>query len=270
MRQEPSRRLPPKPAADGFTTMRMTSVQVAQRAEAVDGRRDGDRDIVGAAGLATGTAGKLCWNRVPQRCRSGWQGDKRPGSARCDADREQTFCGNTHQTLIVFTARWGCCRGRVSYIRATVDLRSAGRTRRWQSALAIVAVLSLFVALIAGSSLRPQLAAAALPEPAVWTHGAQGVQPHASQVQLHAAAQPVSHLDHGFSPGSTNKKPFHSMWMTRDRPTDWTDLSPHSGWLALPASFAASEFQPGGAHRAASAAAPLNGNVFTRLGILRC
>ncbi|MCA2317164.1 hypothetical protein JF775_22985, partial [Mycobacterium sp. WUMAC-025] len=44
--------------------------------------------------------------------------------------------------------------------------RGGGETRRWQLATAIVAALGVFVALIAGSSLRPQFAAATLPEPA--------------------------------------------------------------------------------------------------------
>jgi|HubBroStandDraft_3_1064219.scaffolds.fasta_scaffold00006_31 hypothetical protein len=178
----------------------------------------------------------------------------------------------THRTLIVFTACWGCRPSPVSYSLATVDHRSAGTARRRQLTTAIVAALSLFVALIAGSSLRPQFAAAALPEPAAWTHGTLGGQAHASQVQLHAAAQPVSHLDHAFSPSSTptNKKPFHSMWMTRDRPTSWTHLSPQSGWLPLPASFAASEFQPRGTHWAAPAAAPVNRDILIRLCVTRC
>lgn len=153
-----------------------------------------------------------------------------------------------------------------------MDVRSAGTTRRWQLTIAFVAALSLFAALIAGSSLRPQFAAAALPEPAAWTHGTLGGQAHASQVQLHAAARPISHLDHAFSPGSkpTNKKPFHSMWMTRDRPTSWTQLSPHSGWLPLPASFTASEFQPRGTHRSEPAAAPVNRDIWIQLCVTRC
>ena len=136
----------------------------------------------------------------------------------------------------------------------------------------MVAALSVLVALIAGSSLRPQLAAAALPEPAAWTHGTQGVQAHASQVQLHAAAQPTSHLDHGFSPASapTNKKPFHSTWMTREWPTSWTPSSPQAGWLALPVSFAASEFQPNGTHWGEPTAAPVNRDVLTQLCVTRC
>jgi hypothetical protein len=160
----------------------------------------------------------------------------------------------------------------VSYIRRTVNPRSAGTTRRWQLTIAIVAALSLFVALIAGSSLRPQFSAAALPGMAAWTHETHDVHEHAGQLQLHAAAQPVSLLDHGLSPGSTptNKKPFHSMWMTRDRPTSWPHLSLQSGWLALPASFAASMFEPGGVQWAASAAAPDNRDNLTQLCVVRC
>lgn len=159
------------------------------------------------------------------------------------------------------------CSSNGSYILSIVNVGSAaGRTRRWQRAVAIAAALSLFVALIAGSSLRPQLAAAALPEPAVWTHASGAVQAHAGQVQH---AQPISRVDHGLSPGSTNKKPFHSMWMTRGRPTGWADVAPHAGWLALPASFAASKFQPDGAQRA-SEPARVDRDILTMLGLLRC
>jgi hypothetical protein len=137
--------------------------------------------------------------------------------------------------------------------------------------VAIVAAASLFIALIAGSSLRPQFSAAALPEPAAWTHGTYGLQAHASHVQLHAGARPISHLEHGSSAGATpTKKPFHSMWMTRDRPLTWTRLSPNSVWSSLPASFAASEFQPNGTHRGEPAAAPVNRDILTQLCVVRC
>jgi hypothetical protein len=138
--------------------------------------------------------------------------------------------------------------------------------------IAIVAALGLLVALIAGSSLRPQFAAAALPEPAAWTHGTQGVQAHASQVPRLAAAPTISHLGHGFSPGTkpTNNKPFHSTWMTQDRPASWNCMSPQSDWLPLPASFAATEFQHGGAHWAISAAVPVNRDTLAQLCVVRC
>jgi hypothetical protein len=138
--------------------------------------------------------------------------------------------------------------------------------------IALVAALSVFVALIAGSSLRPQLAAAVLPEPAAWTHTNHAVQAHARLAQPHAVAQPVIHLDHGFSSGvtPTDKKPFHSTWMTRDRPASWNHFSPPSEWLALPASFAAPEFPPGAAHPAAPATIPVNRDFLTRLCVVRC
>lgn len=143
--------------------------------------------------------------------------------------------------------------------------RSAGKNRRRQSTTAILAALSLFAALIAGSALRPQLAAAALPEPAAWTH-----------VQRQTA-QPISHLDHGVSPGSTptnkkptNKKPFHSSWMTRDVTTKWPPLSLPSGWPALPVSFAPLEFQPDRAHWAAAVPAADNRDPLTQFCVARC
>ncbi|MGV7984952.1 hypothetical protein PJP10_10790 [Mycobacterium kansasii] len=142
-------------------------------------------------------------------------------------------------------------------------LRSIGATRRWHSTIAIAAAVSLFVALIAGSSLRPRFSPATLPEPAAWTH---------SQVQSHPAAQLMSHRDHGFLQSATPriKKPFHSMWMTRDRPTSWTPLSPRCGWLALPSSSAESEPRPGIVSRVASAAAPVNRDMLTQLCVVRC
>jgi len=149
-----------------------------------------------------------------------------------------------------------------------VNLESAGGSRRWRSAVAIVAAASLFIALIAGSSLRPQFAAAELPEPAAWSHASA----HAGHVRLHAAAPSVSQLEQGSAVGSTpiKKKPFHSMWMTRDRPTTWHHSSTHSGWTGLPKSFAASEFKSGAAQSATFATAPGSRNILTQLCVARC
>jgi hypothetical protein len=153
-----------------------------------------------------------------------------------------------------------------------MDPRNAGPTRRWRLTVAIVAALSVFVALIAGSSMRPRFAAAVLPEPAAWTHGAQDIQAHPGHAQRHAGAQLVSRLAQDFSPdyAPTNKKPFHSMWMTKDRPAGWTHVSPQSGWPLLPASFAGSEFQPRGARCAAPAAIAVNQDILTRFCVDRC
>jgi hypothetical protein len=130
----------------------------------------------------------------------------------------------------------------------------------------------VFVALIAGSSLRPRFAAAELPEPAAWTHGAHSVQPDAGQLRLHPATEAISHLAQGISPDSapTNKKPFHSMWMTHDRPASWAHLSPQLGWSVLPASFAASDIRPFDAQWAAVPVAPVTRDLATRLCVNRC
>ncbi len=153
-----------------------------------------------------------------------------------------------------------------------MEFRSAGTTRRWRPTIAIVAALSVFVALIAGSSLRPRFAAAELPEPAAWTHGSPGVQPQPKHIRPHhPAAEPISYLAQGISPDSApiDKKPFHSMWMTHDRPTGWAHVSPHSGLAELPASFAVSESQPSGARRAAVAVTPVDRDITLRLCVIR-
>ncbi|BBZ43752.1 hypothetical protein MPRM_10330 [Mycobacterium parmense] len=147
-----------------------------------------------------------------------------------------------------------------------MGLRSDGATRRRRLVVAVFAALSVFVALIAGSSLRPQLAASALPEPAVWTHQIAGAPTHLSPVQPDA----MSHLSGRISAGSTplDKKPFHSMWMTRGRPTSWEWLSPTADWSVLPMSFAPSRCEPGGTHSAA--AVPAVGNLLAEFCLLRC
>jgi len=131
--------------------------------------------------------------------------------------------------------------------------------------IAIAAAFSLFVALVAGSSLRPHFAAAELPMPAAWTHVTQGVPAHASQMHLHAGA----HLVSGVST-STTKKPFRNVWMTHDRPASWSHLSPGLGWSALPNSFAAKAFHPDGAYSAAPKAVPVNRDTLTELCVVRC
>jgi hypothetical protein len=152
-----------------------------------------------------------------------------------------------------------------------VDLRRAGRTRRWRLTIVIVAALSLFVALVAGSSLRPNFAAAELPEPAAWT-GAKHVASHPSQLQLHTAAHSISQLKAGALPSSmpVKQKPFRGTWMTHDRPTSVIRCAPPSVRLALSASFAASGLQPGSADWAASAASSVDRDTLADLCVIRC
>ncbi len=125
-------------------------------------------------------------------------------------------------------------------------------TPRWRSAIAVVAALGAFVALVAGSSLRPPSAAAALPEPTAWSQGTPDAGAHASH---HSAP--------------TNKKPFHSTWMTKDRPPIPSRLSPPPVGSPLPVSFAALGFQPRGAQPRAPAAVEADRDILTRLCIAR-
>ena len=149
----------------------------------------------------------------------------------------------------------------------------AAQSRRWQRTAAVAGALSLFVALIAGSSLRTHYTASALPEPGAWTHATQDAQPHASRVQMHGAAPTASSVKTGFSPHSPPryKKPFRNVWMTKDLPSSWIPLSQQFAWMALPNSFTAAAFQPPGAHSAALAAASSNRrNTLTLFRIVRC
>lgn len=156
------------------------------------------------------------------------------------------------------------------YSRGTVNPGGAAKTRRWHSAVALVAGISLFVALITGSALRPQLAATALPEPASWSQGAPDVGAHADQ-PLHGRSPTVSHLAHHTSWGAapTNKKPFRSMWMTKARPSTWTRLSPQSVRSSLPDSVAALKFQPRGAPYPGAADIGADRDILTRLCVAR-
>ncbi|OBH03432.1 hypothetical protein A5696_08225 [Mycobacterium sp. E2699] len=127
--------------------------------------------------------------------------------------------------------------------------RGTREARRWRSAIAIVATLGVFVALVAGSALRPQFAAAAPPEPAAWSQAIPDAGAHAS----HDAAP-------------THKKPFHATWMTKDRPPAWSPVSPP---LVAQVSFAAFGFQPRGARPCAPAAIRAGPDILTRFCVAR-
>lgn len=153
----------------------------------------------------------------------------------------------------------------------TVNPRRAGKTRRWQPAAAFVATLGLFVALVAGSALRPQFAAAALPEPVAWSHAAPGAGGHAEHVQRHGRSQltsPAAGSSWGAAP--INKKPFHSTWMTQDRPQTWMRWSEQSVRSPLPASFAMSVFAPDSARNRSPAYLPDGQDILTQLCVTRC
>jgi hypothetical protein len=158
----------------------------------------------------------------------------------------------------------------VLYRRATVKFRAAGKTRRWQLAIAIVTALSLFTAVTTGWAARGSMhAQVAAPLPAALSQGTH-VGVNVGHAQLSDRSQPTSFLAHGSSP--MHEKPNKTAWMTRDRPPTWTRLSPQSVWSPLPASFAPCElalgFQPG-ADSGAPAAALADQDILGQLCVAR-
>lgn len=158
----------------------------------------------------------------------------------------------------------------VLYGRATVNFWGTAKPRRWQSAIAIVAALSLFAAVTAGWALRSGLAAAAVLQPAAWSQGNSDIGVDVGHLQFAHDSQPTNHLDHGSSP--TRQKPFRNAWMTRDRPPTRTGSAPQSVWSPLPVSstrWAPLGFQLGEARSRAPAAALADQDILTRLCVAR-
>jgi hypothetical protein len=148
----------------------------------------------------------------------------------------------------------------------------AAKVRRREHAAAVFGALSLFVALVAGSALRPHYTTNVLPEPQAWTHAVQHLQPDSSRAQPDGATASVEYVIAGNKPHAapTSRKPFRNVWMTHDLPSSWLPLSPQLDWSALPASFTAAQFQPRGAPWAASAADAANRHTSTLFCIIRC
>jgi len=141
-----------------------------------------------------------------------------------------------------------------------------GTNRRRPTAVAIVAALSVFVALVAGSAFRPQFSAAALPEPAAWSDGAADLAAP-DFVALHSTA-PVAQT-HSLHTGPL-RKPFHSMWMTRERPTSWTRAIPRSPSPPAPASFTAVDVRPLGAQHPTFTKPIAGQDILAMLCVARC
>jgi hypothetical protein len=149
--------------------------------------------------------------------------------------------------------------------------RSATARRR-EHAAAVVCAIGLFVALVAGSALRPHYTANAFPEPAGWAHAVQHVRPDVAKTQPGSSTSSADYLTASGNPRSTpmSRKPFTYVWMTHDLPSSWPPLSPQLDWSALPASFSAVKFKPRGAPWAASAVDAVNRHTSTLLCIIRC
>lgn len=152
--------------------------------------------------------------------------------------------------------------------------RGRGETRRWQLATAIAAALGVFVALVAGSSLRPPFAASTLPEPAAWS----GTTPHVDapagsmrpEGRFSAISQPALAAPRSSAPShKTNTKPFRNMWMTKERPLTWNRLSPQSALSPMPVTFSPLGLAPYDAQSRAPAGIFADRDILTRLCIAR-
>ncbi|TAM63420.1 MAG: hypothetical protein EPN51_26955 [Mycobacterium sp.] len=152
--------------------------------------------------------------------------------------------------------------------------RGCGETRRWQPATAIVAALGVFVALVAGSSLQPPFAASTLPEPAAWSGATPDVDAPAGVMHpdghFSAISRPALAASRSSTPAhKTNTKPFHYMWMTKERPLTWNRLSPHSALPPTPVALGPSGSAPYDAQSRAPAGIPADRDILTRLCIAR-
>ncbi|WP_406816359.1 hypothetical protein [Mycobacterium sp. M23085] len=128
----------------------------------------------------------------------------------------------------------------------------------------------MFVALITGSALRPNAAAAALPEPAAWSAAAAGAHAGPMQDRTPALDRAAAAVSRSSAPANkTNTKPFHSAWMTKEWPPTWNRLSPQSVLTPAPASFTPIGCAPVGAPARAPAAMPSDRDIATRICVAR-
>lgn len=160
----------------------------------------------------------------------------------------------------------------VLYAIGTMNECHSAKVRRRVHAAAVACALSLFVALVAGSALRPHYTTNALPEPAAWTHSVEQVHHDFTQVPpVSASGSLVALQPSGNSrPVPIVRKPFRYVWMTHDLPSNWVPLPPLSDWSALPKSFVSVKFQPRGAPRAAFAGHSDTRHTSTLFSIIRC
>ena len=160
----------------------------------------------------------------------------------------------------------------VLYAISTMGGCRSAKARRREHAAAVGCALGLFVALVAGSALRPHYTTNALPEPGAWTHTVEHVQRDFKQVQpISATGSLIALKARGNSrPVPIARKPFRYVWMTHDLPSNWVPLSPLSGWSALPKSFVSAQFQPRGSPSAAFAGDSDNRNKSALFCIIRC
>ncbi|OBH55647.1 hypothetical protein A5686_07100 [Mycobacterium sp. E2479] len=130
--------------------------------------------------------------------------------------------------------------------------------------------LSVFIALITGSALRPGFAAAAPPEPAAWSEATSGPHPGQMPDLPGSLSRPALTVSQPSAPANqTNKKPFRSAWTTKERPMTWNRLSAQSVLPPAPWSFTPIGFATGGVPARAPAAIASDRDILTEICVAR-
>jgi hypothetical protein len=128
-------------------------------------------------------------------------------------------------------------------------------SRRWRSAIVIVAALSLFAVMTGWASRSSALIEVALPQPAALTQG----------TQAHAGAHSASQLSDTGAPVHQN----FNAWMTRERPPEWPRVAPESVWSPGPNSLVAASVPPDATHTTAGPTARAHRDLLTLLCVAR-
>ena len=158
------------------------------------------------------------------------------------------------------------------YAKSTMAGCSSAKARRRRHAGAVVCAVSLFVALVAGSALRPHYTTNALPEPGAWAHTVEHVQHDFKRVQPVSATGSLIALKAGGNsrPVPIARKPFPYVWMTQELSSNWVPLSPLSDRSTLPKSIVSAQLQPRSAPYAAFAGNPDSRDTSTLFCVIRC
>jgi hypothetical protein len=145
---------------------------------------------------------------------------------------------------------------------ASVDVRCLAKSRRWRSAIAIVAGLSL-LAIIGSWALRSGFAApttATTAQPATLSHVTEAVGTnHFDRLPSQVVSSGSSH---------THQVRYTNAWITRDRPPIWARSTPEAFRSQWPISLAALRCRPI-AHSGAAVGAFVNEDILTQVCVAR-
>lgn len=161
-----------------------------------------------------------------------------------------TFGESQPNLISISNLLTGCGTVALLYSRATVDVPSVAKPKRWQVTIAILAALCLLVAVLGGNPLRAKLVTAATTQsPATLVSGSA----HSDRESL-SGTTPANHVS------------FKSAAMKRNRQPSWARVDTQSVSSLQPIILPAFGFQSGDAHPAARATAALGGqDILTQL-----